>query len=198
MLETLADQTRRLSIVELSALTGLHGNTVREHLGALVASGLAQRHRASAEGRGRPAWLYGAAPAKGRDGREYAALATALAGQLARTSAHPAADALAAGSEWGRQLAEPVSADGPLDTRKQVVRILDELGFDPDPDGEWKNVKLRSCPLLDAARDQPDVVCGVHHGIVKGAIQSLGADPDGTELHAFHEPGACCLTLPAS
>ena len=198
MLEMLSDQDRPLSIAELSALTGLHGNTVREHLDSLVRTGLAQRNHGSVEGRGRPAWQYSAMPARGHEGREYAALATALAGQLARTSAHPVVDAVAAGSEWGRQLAEPVSADGPLDTRKQVVRMLDELGFDPDPDGEWKIVKLRSCPLLDAARDQPDVVCGVHHGIVKGALQSLGADPDGTELHAFHEPGACCLTLPAS
>lgn len=196
MLETLTAQKRQISITELSALTGLHGNTVREHLDSLVASGFAQRHRASAEGRGRPAWLYTAVPARSDDGREYAALASVLAGQVARTSANPAEDAMAAGSEWGRRLAEPAIADGPLDTRKQVVRMLDELGFDPDPDGEWKIVKLRHCPLLEAAHEEPEVICGVHHGIVKGALESLGADPGQSELHAFHEPGACSLTLP--
>src|SRR5664280_1532615 len=61
---------------------------VREHLDALVERGLATRVVLPAVGRGRPAGSY--APATSRPEpdprvRDYAGLATALAGQIART-----------------------------------------------------------------------------------------------------------------
>jgi hypothetical protein len=36
-------------------------------------------------------------------------------------------------------------------------------------------------------------VCQVHLGIVEGALDEFGADPEGTDLEAFAEPGACIL-----
>jgi predicted ArsR family transcriptional regulator len=62
-------------------------------------------------------------------------------------------------------------------------------------------VKLCRCPLLEAAHEHPEVVCGVHLGVVRGALEVLGADPDQTEhttLQPFSEPGACRLDLLAS
>ncbi len=215
VLQRLVDVGEWQTIAMLSAHSGLHGNTLREHVDALVNLGLAQRRRADSVGRGRPAWQYGASAVSGGDGTEYATLATVLAGQLAQTSADVTADAVEAGMRWGSRLVatghdsgdqddadrgsgEGGSDDqysGPLATRQRVVQILDELGFDPDPDVDCKSVRLRRCPLIDAAAVHPDVVCGVHDGIVKGALQSLGADPEKSELHAFHEPGACHLQL---
>lgn len=195
VLQLLIDADDWLNIGALSTSSGLHGNTVREHLDALIGHGFVQRKRAAVNGRGRPAWLYTADSSSTSGPGEYAALATALAGQLARSSADPMAEAVSAGVQWGREVAGDQHTDGPLDTRRRVVQILDELGFDPDPDADWKNIKLRRCPLIDAARVHPDVVCGVHDGIVKGALESLGADPTQSELNAFHEPGACRLQL---
>jgi hypothetical protein len=39
------------------------------------------------------------------------------------------------------------------------------------------------------------VVCGVHLGIVRGALEEYGADSDRTDLQPFAEPGACRLDL---
>jgi hypothetical protein len=49
--------------------------------------------------------------------------------------------------------------------------------------------------LLEAAHQYPDVVCGVHLGLTQGALEEFGADPVGTELLPFAEPGACRLHL---
>lgn len=78
LLETLRGQPELVSIKALIDATGLHRNTVREHMDALVHDGLVERHRAPAEGRGRPAWLYAATfGPQATVGNEYAGLATA-------------------------------------------------------------------------------------------------------------------------
>jgi predicted ArsR family transcriptional regulator len=79
-----------------------------------------------------------------------------------------------------------------------VVGLLEQLGFAPLADARVGVVKLRRCPLLEAAQQYPDVVCGVHLGVVRGALEELGADPGRTEqtaLQPFSEPGACRLDL---
>lgn len=183
--------------VDAASDLGLHRNTVREHLDALVDLGLVERSTETAVGRGRPAALYrpsAADPAVAA--RDYAGLATALAGHLARTSADPERDARVAGVDWGRELAEETGrADG--DQRRAVLDALARLGFAPDDDGAERGVALRRCPLLDAARRYPSVVCQVHLGIVEGLLQSMDAPTGpGLDLIPFAEPGACRLFLP--
>jgi predicted ArsR family transcriptional regulator len=93
---------------------------------------------------------------------------------------------------------DAVSAPSALARRREVVAMLEELGFAPSPDARAAVVRLRRCPLLEAAHDYPDVVCGVHLGIVRGALDELGNDPARTErtaLQPFSEPGACRLDL---
>ena len=58
VLEVLRDAAEATTVGELEQRTSLHANTLREHLDALVARGLARRVRATPSGRGRPAWLY--------------------------------------------------------------------------------------------------------------------------------------------
>ncbi len=77
-----------------------------------------------------------------------------------------------------------------------VVDLLTDLRFEPQPATTPHTMRLTTCPLLDAARRNPDVVCEVHLGIVRGALDRLGSDPAGADLLAFAEPGACLLTLP--
>jgi len=182
---------------DAAADLGLHQNTVREHLDALVAAGLVERATEPAAGRGRPAALYRPATADpAAPAREYAALATALAGHLARTSAEPEREARAAGLEWGRELAEQTGRAA-TDPRRVVLDALTRLGFAPVDEGGERGIALRRCPLLDAARRYPSVVCQVHLGIVEGLLQSIDAPTGpGLDLIAFAEPGACRLFLP--
>jgi predicted ArsR family transcriptional regulator len=207
VLERLQQRDQPVTIAELAAELGLHANTVRQHLDALAERGLAVRAQVPAQGRGRPAWCYTAAPDQLEPDprvRDYAGLATALAAHIARTSPDPRADALAAGREWGRELAAasagagaapPRAGRGAAAGRRQVVEVMASLGFDPDADARATTAALRRCPLLDAARRHPEVVCQVHLGIVRGAMDVLGGDPERTDLLAFAEPGACRLHL---
>lgn len=190
------------SLAELSASTGLHVNTLRDHLEALTSAGLVRRERATPEGRGRPAWLYRSIAREGAPVAEYAGLATTLAATIHRTSADPVNDAVAAGTEWGHDLARtagPPNEQGDVAARRQVVAVLDRMGFDPQvetgTDPEKSTVRLTRCPLLDAARRYPDVVCGVHLGIATGALREYDADDSQVSLVPFAEPGACLLHL---
>ncbi len=199
LLDLLAVQPEPTTLAALVAATGLHANTVREHLEALERDGLVTRRQAPPSGRGRPAWLYQAmAPDTGSS--EYAGLAAALAATLKRTSADPTADAVAAGVDWGHDLAadhgrpdRPTAAAA----RREVVALLDDIGFGPEPNDPNTVVRLTRCPLLEAAHKYPDIVCGVHLGLVRGALEEYGADPEGTDLRPFAEPGACRLRLGA-
>jgi predicted ArsR family transcriptional regulator len=78
-------------INDIAERLGLHANTVREHLDALADHGLVECTNEPARGRGRPAKVYRPMPAADPtlSGRDYAGLATALAGHIPRTSSDP-------------------------------------------------------------------------------------------------------------
>lgn len=190
-----------------------HPNTIREHLDALVLDEHLERVRSTPAGRGRPAWLYQSPSVNttngpgdmmsgplGDGGQEYLALAIALMDQVATTTPDPESLARKAGERWGRTLADQAVANGadpaPSQPSDMAVSMLRSLRFEPEPTEDPKQIRLTTCPLLDAARRHPGVVCQVHTGIVRGVIERLGGDPQGTHLTAFAEPGACLLTLP--
>ncbi len=199
VLEVLDDQPGPVSIAALATVTGLHANTLREHLDALADAGLVRRERAPAAGRGRPAWLYSAIPDEELPTgvAEYAGLASALAEVIEQTSSTPRKDAIEAGRRWGRQLATDTGpgSGGGAQARRRVVGLLDGLGFAPQPDARHAVVRLTRCPLLEAASRHPEIVCGVHLGIVRGAVEVYGGDAEHADLLAFSEPGACRLDL---
>jgi len=198
LLTTLRAQDAPLPLAALAATAGRHPNTVREHLDTLVRAGLAARTRQPASGRGRPAWAYEATAAIS-EASEYAALAVVLASSIVRTSAHPSVDAELAGEDWGRNLVRGRGAapTTPELARDRAVEVLDDLGFEPHQDPTAPStVRLTRCPLLAAARSNPSIVCNVHLGMVRGVLSEYGADPAGSALTAFAEPGACLLVVP--
>ena len=205
VLEFLQSQPDPVSAEHVATTFAQHVNTVRGHLDSLVVDGLALRHRQGTSGRGRPAWYYRANPQRPEPDarvREHGALAGALAAHLIRTSPAPADEARAAGIEWGRQIARDrdtghASATNPTaHARREVLRLLDELGFAPAESPGEAVVRLRRCPLLDVARRYPEVVCQVHQGLVTGALTELGGDGGLVDLMPFSDPDACRLILP--
>jgi predicted ArsR family transcriptional regulator len=208
VLDRLEQHREPVRINDLAAEMGLHVNTVRQHLEALAERGVVLRERAPSQGRGRPAWVFSAVPGASEPDprvRDYAGLAIALSSHIVRTSEDPTGDALEAGRTWGRELAENTfgehraedrDADG-AGPRRKALQLLDGLGFAPDADTHATTAGLRRCPLLDAATRYPEVVCSVHLGIVRGALDVLGGDPEPTALIPFAEPGACRLNLVA-
>jgi predicted ArsR family transcriptional regulator len=199
ILELVQAQPEPTALAALVAGSGLHANTVREHLEALTERGLVRRQQATPAGRGRPAWLYEATPTGEQERRsEYAGLAATLASAIHRTSSSPREDAIVAGTEWGRDLARNTGRGlptGQAAARREVIELLGEIGFAPEADKRASRVRLTRCPLLEAAHRFPDVVCGVHLGIVRGAMEEYGADASRSDLFPFSEPGACRLEL---
>jgi predicted ArsR family transcriptional regulator len=188
-----------MTLAALSAASGSHPNTLRDHLEQLERNGLVRRRHAEPAGPGRPPTLYEAAGADGSPASaEYAGLAAALASTIHRTSSHPRRDAALAGEEWGHELAAAhgrPARPGDAAVRREVVGLLGEIGFAPEADRAATVVRLTRCPLLETARRHPDVVCAVHLGIVRGALDEYGADPGTAELFPFSDPGACRLHL---
>lgn len=198
LLETLRAQSEPTSLAALVASSGLHENTVRGHLDGLEHSGLVTRQRAVPEGRGRPAWLWSAVDPEPIP--EYAGLAGALAATLHRTSDDPVADARTAGTEWGGELAREhgrTESEGPLGDRREIVNLMDELGFEPETTPRADRIRLTRCPLLEVARQHTEIVCNVHTGLFRGALAEYGDRETDVELVPFAEPGACLLHLRA-
>ena len=200
VLELLQQLESPVSAEDVALRFDQHVNTVRLHLEHLAQSGLALRERAPGTGRGRPSWHYRANPDHQEPDprvREYGAFAGALAAHIVRTSTRPEDDAYAAGIEWGRQEARERHLRGTssADARRSVVSTLAELGFAPAANDRHTTVHLTNCPLLDVARQYPDVVCQVHRGLIGGLLESLGADPADADLRPFSDPGSCRLRL---
>lgn len=187
---------------DAAAVFDQHVNTVRGHLDQLVDQDLAVRSLEHGPGPGRPSWHYRAHP-EHREAdprvREYGALAGALARHIARTSTSPVDDSFAAGLDWGRDLAATsgLGHGSATSARREVVRMLDDLGFAPVASARNTRIRLTRCPLLDVAERYPDVVCSVHRGLVAGALDELGERPHDVSLLPFAEPDACLLHLRA-
>lgn len=189
VLDKIRDYGVPISVKTLTTLVGRHPNTLRGHLETLTDAGLIAREGAPISGRGRPSWLYRAMPAAKQQGPEYAGLATALARQLEGSSLRPHDEAISAGEQWGQELADAApQVDG---VRHKLITLLDELGFSPESDRSDGQVRLRRCPMIEVAQQHPDIVCGVHQGMIRGILKNIGGDPDSAELLAFYEPDAC-------
>ena len=195
-----------LTAGDVAEHTGLHFSTVRAHLDRLVEAGLLVKARASGGAPGRPAWRYRAAAADPAPA-PYRILAAALLEHLATTGGGIPA-AVQAGQTWGRRLAGTVAAsEGPVET---AVAVLTELGFDPrrqpadavGADGAESvsaagevEVHLHACPFLELVGRQPDVMCALHAGLIRGVLHEAGA-PDGQAvLEPFAAPTACVARL---
>ncbi|HEX6150834.1 helix-turn-helix transcriptional regulator [Nocardioides sp.] len=194
LLALLQQQSGPATLTELADASGLHPNTLRAHLEGLLARGDVVRTSEPAAGPGRPAHRYAVTGPRPAPAAELTGLAVALAGAVARSSVHPEEDARHAGRAWGHRLAEERPGQAP-----EPVAALARMGFAPERDTTDAGlVRLTRCPLLDAAREAPDIVCGVHQGLVEGLLEHAGASTEGVELQPFAEIGSCRLLLPHS
>lgn len=186
-----------VGVRELAETVGLHTNSVREQLDQLVDAGLVARSIAPPAGRGRPGLRYVAAPEDGDpDPNAYRELARVLADQLA-LQPDPVAAATGAGERWGRTMAADMApTPTAAEAVDRVVTLLDHAGFAPErPADAGDPIRLRHCPFGPLARERQDVVCGVHLGLMKGALREMGAPLDAVRLEPFVAPDLCVAHL---
>lgn len=189
-----------LSIVAIAEELDVHANTVRFHLDSLVSDGQVEQVKPARRGPGRPPLMFRAVPQMDRGGtRHYRMLAEMLVfGLAAQTDS--SARAVAVGRAWGERLEGPVAdigSEGGVNSVDHLVGVLDAIGFEPERrtvDGE-QQLGLRHCPFLELAERQPNVVCRVHLGLMRGALETWAAPVTVDRLEAFAEPGLCLAHL---
>ena len=198
MLAALVDAREPLDADGLARRVGLHANTVRFHLGRLAEAGLVSSTLEARSRPGRPHVLYAATAEAGEPAEDYRFLARMLASAL-EAGPEPALQAERAGHTWGRFLTdrrapdEPVSVD---DAKDEITRLLADQGFAPEPAGD--GVRMCRCPFKDLAESHGAVICALHLGLLRGALEELRAPVQVEALRPFAEPGVCVVDLAPS
>ncbi len=202
VLKVLRASADPLSIIAIADVLGVHPNTVRFHLDSLVGDGLVEQFEQSRKGPGRPPLMFRAVRQMDRGGtRHYRLLAEILSAAFA-AERNPRAKALAAGRAWANTPegalrpppGQPPTVDHTID---HLVDVLDELGFAAqrrEAGGEYQ-IGLRHCPFLEVAEHRTSVICPVHLGIMRGAVEAWGAPVTVEGLEPFAEPDLCLVRL---
>lgn len=200
VLQVLKTATTPMGITAIADELGVHPNTVRFHLDALVDEDRVERATAEHNGPGRPPLMFRPTRRMDRRGpRSYQLLAEILTIGFAADD-NPGARAFAAGRAWGRRLdsqAAPENPPTPEESGEQLVDLLDDLGFAPErrqADGT-NQVGLRHCPFLELAEARKSVVCPIHLGLMQGALETWQAPIAVDRLDAFAEPDLCLAHL---
>lgn len=201
LLGLLRQAGRPLTAGELAGLAGLHPNTARFHLDALVAEDAVERAPDPRGGRGRPRLLYAARPGSSRGPRSFRLLAQMLV-ELAETLGVRRAMAEQTGRAWGSRLVGTPTDPAPRTPREAVTRlnvVLDEVGFQPtvegDEAGSDTEIHLHHCPFREVAETDPEVVCALHLGLMQGAFSALRSPVTVSSLEPFVRPDLCVTRL---
>jgi predicted ArsR family transcriptional regulator len=204
VLELLRTADGPLGVRDVAQRTGLHPNTARFHLEALVEAALAVRETEDRETPGRPRIGYRAAADGPAGRRRYRLLAEMLTSMVAATMADPGDAAEAAGREWGAYLAEqppPYQRLTAAEAIAKLTAIMEEMGFAPreqagDGEGQYQ-LSLRQCPFREVAQLHRNVICSLHLGLMRGALARMRAPVTAERLEPFVEPTLCVASLTA-
>lgn len=216
--------------VELASQMGLHITTVRFHLDALCDEEAIVRTRMNRPGRGRPRTGYRVAEER----VDYRVLAEILAMELGQTEETRGRRAQHAGRKWAARIAVPQEAGTDVakdPSEADAGDVLDRaaanttaafkwMGFAPElvaaaeptpppadrrlTPGRERPIRMHACPVRDLARSRPEVVCGMHLGLLQGLLDRSAADEGlaksarralRAHLEPFVEPELCVATL---
>ena len=211
----LARASRPLATADIAETLDLHPNTVRPHLERMREVGLLDVAVGGRGDVGRPQHRYSIAsdaPSLGLEPPTMPLLASMVL-TLARRLDAVTEDAVAVGEVEGRRRAG--AHTDARSTLEALVADLDGLGFDPlvaadtaatgarvdDPPGSEAAsgtgdavIGFGNCPFADAAREHPDLVCGLHRGLVEGFVAEMG-DADTRDFGSLTSRTPCRVTL---
>jgi len=212
LVDTLADRAmvvgesgpEGMTAAALAEVVGLHVTTVRFHLDRLVGGGLVETLD-ERQGVGRPRKLYriaAGALADVDDATSYRLLSEVLVSSLGTAPGSPGPTPVEAGREWARRHVPHDQEDGPAQSAGQwlgkVGRVIDVLrrwGYTPalttTDRGRTAAITLEDCPFLELARSNPAVVCGIHRGLLTGALEQVGEPSTRVSLEPFVGSSTC-------
>jgi predicted ArsR family transcriptional regulator len=81
----------------------------------------------------------------------------------------------------------------------RTVDMLGRWGYTPElrtlDQGRTVELTLVDCPFLALAQTKPELVCGVHRGLLRGAMDAVGEGDTEVALRPFVGPGRCLATI---
>ena len=179
----LIQQRARRPIAELVEATGLHPNTVREHVQRLIEAGYVIAETERRTTRGRPRVLYTAATGE-------ASASSPVAVQRARDAARR--------GDLLRRVYPPDAGEAlPSDALHQLDALVDDLavaGFDPLVDEDALTVDLTPCPHAPAA-DHRGTLCHVHIGLMDAVLAQAGGPLKVDGIAPSCDPSQCVVHL---
>jgi len=187
VLEVIESAHDAVRVEDVAEAVGLHANTVRGHLDALLASGRISRVPDQRSTRGRPHWLYSAAAsATVRD------LARALDAELDRAQASDVARVAAATwAEAGPEVLPAATVDAAVDS---ATRALTDFGFDAVRNPVGDEITLRACPYAQLVSEHP-VICDIHAALLGEVFTRTDQPVTLRQLDVFPRPGLCVAHL---
>jgi predicted ArsR family transcriptional regulator len=181
-------------VTAIARAVGLHENTTRFHLDALIDIGLVCREAESRRQPGRPRVLYRAEPAPSKE--RYRDLAVAMVRHFAGALDDRGLRAEKAGQAWGAEVVAALPAE-PVEPLPRLLGCLARLGFQPQlVSREPPSIELRPCPYFDLAAEDPGTVCQLHLGLIRGLLTET--DPwEVASLEPYATPELCIVRLAA-
>lgn len=171
-----------VGLAELAERTGLHENTLRDHVRVLEAEGLILASTAHRGTRGRPPTVYH--PVRGEHRSAVAERRIEAAkrhGDLLRRVV-PEADAA--------DLEPP--AQHQLDA---LYEHLDDVGLSPEVDERSLAIDLVPCPFHSLVAQNRDVVCHVHEELIRVVLEQAGGPVELDRLLPYVTEHACRVEL---
>ena len=123
-----------------------------------------------------------------------------LAAAMVRHFAGPMADrgnrAEVTGMAWGAELLVGQPSEPPA-ALPRLVDCLIRTGYQPRLlDGPPPSIELRPCPYAALAREDPDTVCRLHLGLLRGLLRD--GDPwEVAALEPYATPELCIVRIAA-
>ncbi len=188
------------SAAELASLLHQHVTTTRFHIDRLTQEGLVSSFNERGGSAGRPTKRYVAVQPGSRP-TPYQLLAEVLTTAVG-TEAGPEE----AGFQWAFSETSPGITPPPAATVGAwiakvgvVVDLLDEWGYGADvgvsAGGREVQIGLNECPFRELAEQNPQVVCAVHRGLIRGALAAAGEPHVRVGLDVFLTPDRCLARL---
>lgn len=182
----ITEQHREVTVQEIAGQFGIHPNVARLHLSKLEdVSMLVSDTKKSGTGGGRPSRLYRLSDEVIQlhfPYRDYQLLAK-IAFESMASLGEPGRQALfATGKGFGTELM--ARAAGSASTFEEKLVILKQAailaGFSPEFEGDPEKGEVRfsifNCPFKEIAREDPDMVCRMHHAFLTGMFEAVFED----------------------
>lgn len=194
-----------LTAAEIGERLDLHVTTARFHLDQLVAGHLVDTSFVKV-GVGRPRKLYHlrTTPLSRTPADTSLVPLTALLAEAWEQEEDGPLSADEAGERWALRHAPPLPPEEmrPARTRGQwlakigrAVDLLERWGYAPEvrteDEGRMVELTVADCPFVTLAPDHPDVVNGLHRGLLRGALRAVGEDDVEISVLPFAGPRAC-------